>query len=364
MLENSSSKIIPEKNTFLLNGLNTLDIIKIRQHILNNQPFNQPEQWIAADVNKSGTISVADMAEIRQLILGNTTHFKNNTSWRFVDVTYSFDKEDPLKGTAAEFATISQLAEGEFVNFTAIKIGDVDDSAIPNSIISTEAKNSDKVLTLTLDDTQLKTGDTYTATFVTENFNTLQGYQLSLQSDALSIEKVKSQFGGNNNFGLTQLNKGLFSTSWNRTAPLKEEVPVTASLFQVTFKAQKDGLLSELLTLTQQPTSVEAYDLEGNIMDIELKFNPFYEQKPFELYQNEPNPFKSETTIGFYLPEDSEIELVFRDESGRVLKTIKEEKNAGFNSLKFDEKDFARGLIFYQLDTKFGSQNRKMLRLE
>ena len=364
VLENSTNKIIPEKNTLPLNGLNTLDIIKIRQHILNISTFNQPEQWIAADVNNSGTISASDLTEIRQLILGNTTNFKNNKSWRFINTNLPIDRESPLKGTYTESATLSQLTEGELINFTAIKIGDVDGTAIPNTTISSESRNSDKVFTLKLDDTQLKTGDTYTATFTTEEFSNLQGYQLSLQTDALSIEKVQSQLGGKENFGLTQLKNGLFSTSWNRTTPLTEEVPATAALFQVTFKAQKDGLLSELITLEAQPTPVEAYDLEGNTMSIELKFNAPYGDKPFELFQNEPNPFKEETSIGFYLPGDSEIELIFRDEAGRVLKTIKENRKAGDNSFHFDKKDFARGLIFYQLDTKFGSQNRKMLRLE
>jgi len=364
ILENSTTKIIPEKNDLPLNGVNTLDIIKIRQHILNNQPFNQPEQWIAADANKSGTISASDMLEIRQLILGNIPNFKNNKSWRFVNATYQFNRESPLEGIFEEAATIPELIEGKSINFTAIKVGDVNGSAIPNPTISAEPRNSDKVFPLTLDDTQLKTGDTYTATFITEKFSNLQGYQLSLQFDALSIENIQSQFGSKDNFGLTQLKEGVVSTSWNRTAPLTEEVPATAALFQVTFKAQKDGLLSELLTLKEQPTAVEAYDLAGNTMDIELKFNAPHGIKPFELYQNEPNPFKMETDIGFYLPGDSEIEMVFRDEAGRILKTIKEERKAGFNTLHFDKEDFARGLIFYQLDTKYGSQNRKMLRLE
>jgi len=364
ILENSTSKIIPKKNTNPTNGVNTLDIIKIRQHILNNQPFNQPEQWIAADVNKSGTISVADLLEIRQLILGNISNFKNNTSWRFINAAHQFNRETPLNGTFEETATIAQLAANEKINFTAIKIGDVDATSIPNNLISTESRNTNKTLTLTVDDAQLKTGDTYIATFTTEEFSTLQGYQLSLQTDALSIEKVQSQFGGKDNFGLTQQKNGLISTSWNRTAPLTEQVPATAALFQVTFKAQKDGLLSELIALEAQPTPVEAYDLEGNRMGIELKFNAPYGDKPFELFQNEPNPFKEETSIRFYLPGDSEIEMTFRDEAGRLLKTIKENRKAGDNNIHFDKKDFARGLIFYQLDTKFGSQNRKMLRLE
>jgi len=115
LLSNQTHKIIPEKKDNPLNGLNTLDIIKIRQHILNISTFNQPEQWIAADVNKSGTISASDMLEIRQLILGNTSNFKNNTSWRFVNATHQFNRESPLTGTFEEVANIPLLANDAII---------------------------------------------------------------------------------------------------------------------------------------------------------------------------------------------------------------------------------------------------------
>jgi len=364
LLSNQPYDIIPEKNERTENGLNTLDIIKIQQHILNIQQFNYPEQWVAADVNKSGTISASDIMEIRQVILGNHDNFQNNTSWRFINAAHQYNRETPLKGTLPEVVKIPQLAEDKNADFTAIKVGDVDGNATPNSTTIPESSNSNKVLTLKLADTQLKTGDTYTATFTTEEFSNLQGYQLSLQFESMTFEEIKSDLGSKNNFGLTQHKNGLISTSWNQTKTDLDKLPAKAALFQVTFKAERDGLLSEMLTLANNPTTVEAYDMERNTMDIALTFKAPLENKPFELFQNEPNPFKEQTKIGFYLPGDSEIELIFRDESGRILKTIKEDRKAGFNSFDFDKKDFQRGLIFYQLDSKFGSQNRKMLRLE
>lgn len=364
LLSNQPYDIIPEKNERTENGLNTLDIIKIQQHIHNIQQFNYPEQWVAADVNKSGTISASDMLEIRQVILGNHENFQNNTSWRFINATHQYDRETPLKGTLPEVVKIPQLAEDKIANFTAIKVGDVDGSATPNSTTIPESSSSNKVLTLKLDDTQLKAGDTYTATFTTEEFSNLQGYQFSLRFESLKMEKINSDLGNMDNFGLTQQKNGIISASWNQTKTDMEKLPAKATLFQVTFKAERAGLLSEMLELANNPTPVEAYDMEGNTMDIELAFKAPLGNRPFELFQNEPNPFKEQTKIGFYLPGNSEIELIFRDESGRILKTIKEDRKAGFNSFDFDKKDFQRGLIFYQLDSKFGSQNRKMLRLE
>ncbi len=362
VLSNQTYNIAPSKNDDPLNGLNTLDIIKIRQHILNQTPFNISEQWIAADINKSGTISTADIVELRQLILGNIKKFKQNTSWRFVETTHQFDKTFPLKSQFLEVVNIPFLTDDRVIDFTAIKIGDVDGSVVQNAP-SIEA-SSNKTLNLDLEDVFLKAGDTYTTTFTTQAFNDLLGYQLSLQVEGLVVETVKSDLGSKDNFGLSQQKDGLISTSWNQTNTEREKLPTIANLFSVTIKAQKDGLLSEMLALTEKPTAIEAYDMEGNKMDIQLVFSSPLGEKSFELYQNEPNPFKEQTKIGFYLPGDSQIELVFRDEAGRVLRTIKEDRKAGYNSFDFNKKDFSRGLIFYQLDTKFGSQNRKMLRLE
>jgi len=292
------------------------------------------------------------------------SQFTNNKSWRFVEATYQFDDIAPLNDNFTEVVSIPQVVDDKVIDFTAIKIGDVDGSVVTNVANSAESINNNKVLTLNIDDVLLKVGDNYTVNFETNTFNNLLGYQLSLQFEDMAIEVVNSSLGDKNNFGLTQQKNGLITTSWNQTATEMTDLPEIANLFQITINAQKDGRLSEMLSLTENPTPVEAYDTEGNKMDIQLVFNEALGEKPFELYQNEPNPFKQQTKIGFYLPGDSAIELIFRDEAGRVLRTIKEDRKAGYNTFDFDKKDFAKGLIFYQLDTKFGSQNRKMLRLE
>ena len=84
----------------------------------------------------------------------------------------------------------------------------------------------------------------------------------------------------------------------------------------------------------------------------------------FELFQNQPNPFQDRTMIGFYLPGDSEVQLILRDETGRVLRTIKEERQAGYNAIQLEEAQLPNGFIYYQLSTKFGTKAKKMLQLK
>jgi hypothetical protein len=73
-----------ERNHDHLNGVSTSDVVKIRRHILGIEELNSPYKLMAADVNRSGTITAADIAEIRKLIQGNNSKFTKVPSWIFV----------------------------------------------------------------------------------------------------------------------------------------------------------------------------------------------------------------------------------------------------------------------------------------
>ncbi len=140
--------------------------------------------------------------------------------------------------------------------------------------------------------------------------------------------------------------------------------PKIGRLFGIKFKALHDGKLSEQLSLQNRPTSREAYSKNGIPMNVQLTFIKPLPNRAFELYQNEPNPFDQSTTIGFYLPADSEIMLTLKDKTGRLLRVIKEERAAGEQVVILQNLDLPKGVIYYQLYTKFGARTKKMLRLE
>ncbi len=91
------------KNNYL-NGVSTFDIASINAHILGiqNRVFTSPYQYIAADVNNSGTVSSFDMFLIKKLILGLADTFPAG-SWRYVPdlCTQSQSFADVFYGTYA-----------------------------------------------------------------------------------------------------------------------------------------------------------------------------------------------------------------------------------------------------------------------
>ena len=76
--------------------MTTADIVKIQKHILGQEDLNSPYKLIAADVNRSQSITAADISEIRKLILGTTERFKSVPSWVFVPTEHVFaDRTQP-----------------------------------------------------------------------------------------------------------------------------------------------------------------------------------------------------------------------------------------------------------------------------
>ncbi|MFN8332340.1 MAG: dockerin type I domain-containing protein [Saprospiraceae bacterium] len=73
--KNESYMVKPQLNSDMLNGVTTRDIVAIQKHILGKELITNPYYLIAADVNKSGSITSRDISDIRKLILGLTTDF-------------------------------------------------------------------------------------------------------------------------------------------------------------------------------------------------------------------------------------------------------------------------------------------------
>ena len=64
-----------------------MDLLQIQKHIGGIERFGSVDQYISADINNDGDISITDLIELRKLILGIQAGFSNNTSWRFYNKT-------------------------------------------------------------------------------------------------------------------------------------------------------------------------------------------------------------------------------------------------------------------------------------
>lgn len=116
----SDISIRPVLNTLPREGLSTSDIVLIQKHILKVTEMTESWKLLAADANNNGSISVADIVDIRKLILSVIPALPKSNSWRFL-VKNSASTPQFKDGTA----TFKLNSPSGFVEFQGIKIGDV-----------------------------------------------------------------------------------------------------------------------------------------------------------------------------------------------------------------------------------------------
>ena len=358
--------VTPHLNTNPLNGVTTYDLVLITRHILGTELLDSPYKMIAADANSSGLITTADMIQIRKLILGINTEYPNNTSWRFVDADYVFpDPANPWVEEFPEFRNISILLVDMLAeNFIGAKIGDVNSSAIPN-VTSVEERNVRGVFALHAEDVTVTPGNQYSVTFTAEDLARMQGYQFTLNFDrmALDFEGIEYGVAAQENFGLTYVGEGMITTSWN--LPGNQAVTKDTPLFTVNFTAKTEADLSDLVSIGSRITRAEAYNSENDLLDVSLDFNKSEQNASFQVYQNTPNPFDTETRIGFNLPEDELVTITVQDVTGKVLKVIHSNGQKGYNAVMLQSASLgATGILYYTVGTEHFSDTKKMILVE
>ena len=348
----SDVTITPTNDNNPLNGVTTYDLVLISKHILGLEPLDSPYKMICADANKSGSITTFDIVELRKLILGIYTQLPNNTSWRFVDKTFEFpDPINPFKTAFPENISVQNI-QTNLLNqdFYALKVGDVNGSAVANSLVNSEDRTGSTLL-FDLEDRSVAAGETFEVTFrATEK---TQGFQFTLNLNGLEVaEIVKSD-------RVTAQNFGVFADALTISVD-------GADAFTVRFRAAQSGRLSEMIGVSSRITKAEAYQQKDAMtkLSIALRFNgSVIAGVGFELYQNQPNPFVHKTMIGFNLPEATTATLTVFDESGRTLFIQKGDFAKGYNTVPVDLKG-AVGVLYYRLETGREMATRKMVQVK
>jgi hypothetical protein len=356
---NADYTVTPTKDDNPLNGVSTYDLVLISKHILGLEPLNSPYKMIAADANKSNSITTFDIVEIRKLILGIYNDLPNNTSWRFVDQDFAFpNPANPFQTQFPEIISVPDVLTHHFNDdFVAVKIGDVNNTAIANSFMSTDDRTSG-TLYFDVDERDVKAGETFSVTF--RAAEKVHGWQFTMNLAGLEVvsivenEKVKAS------------NFGVFGDALTTSVDVPSAVAAEMGQFTVTFRAAKSGRLSQMLGVSSRITRAEAYSLSNNRMDVALRFNKegasVVSGVGFELYQNQPNPFVNKTVIGFHLPEAAEATLTIFDESGRLLFTQKGQFAKGYNAIPVERALLDNiGLMYYKLETATDSATKKMI---
>lgn len=342
--------LMPSKNDNPLNGVSTFDIVLITKHILGLQLLNSPYKMIAADANKSNSITTFDVVEIRKLILGINSNFTYNTSWRFIDKNFSFpDPSEPFLLPFPEVLTVNSQ-NNLSTDFVAVKIGDVNNTAIPNSFVPADDRTAG-ALYFDVADKTVQAGEEFVADF--KSSEKMAAYQFTLNTNGLEVLEI---IPGEN---MKADNFAVFNDA------VTASVDGDAGVFGIKFRAAKAGELSKMLDFSHRITRAEAYTEAGDRKNVALRFNgAIVASAGFELLQNMPNPVSSVTTIAFNLPEATDATLTISNAEGRILKMVKGAYAKGLNAVTFNRDELGTGILFYQLDTPTHSAVKKMIVLE
>lgn len=131
----SSGAITVFKDDNPTNGVTTYDWVLIRKHLNGTELLNTPFKIIAADVNKDGALNVQDSIDFYNVILGISPEFPNTPSFRFIPDNYIFQNPaNPLAEAFPESYTFTNLQEHLELNFIPIKVGDVNNTFVCNSV--------------------------------------------------------------------------------------------------------------------------------------------------------------------------------------------------------------------------------------
>ncbi len=350
--------IAPARNTDVLNGLSTMDLILLGQHLLEVQPLDTPYKIIAADINNSGTVSSLDMIALRRLILRIDEDLNNNTSWRFVEADYIFNNPtNPFISTFPEIANINGLTGDIQQDFIGIKVGDLNGNAIPNALVSGDTRTERSTQHLMAKDIRIEKGDTKTIEVKAKDFTALLGYQMTLEFDPAKLEimeiiPVALRGLNEENFGTQNKEAGIITTSWNTAHGLSLEDETV--LFKIVIKAKEILTLSEVLQSSSSLTTAEAYSEIHGLMNADLLFEEVkgFEKDRFALFQNYPNPFEVNTKIGFYLDKTGETTLTIYDMDGKIRYTESGNYENGYHEITLGAAELGEaGMLYYHLNT-------------
>lgn len=232
-------KIIPEKNDNPLNGVTTYDLVLISKHILGIEPLGSPYKMIAADADKSKSVTTFDIVEIRKLILGIYQEFPDNKSWRFVDKSHTFQNPaNPFQAVFPEgINCVASPSTGK--DFTAIKIGDVNNTAVANRPAHRPVATLSWPVAAAVSGSVITIPITYTGT------EPMDAIQLGLRFNPTQMEFVGPSKGDiesylPGNFNLLNSKEGTIKTLWLPMSDFSEKIVPNTVLFYLTFKILSD----------------------------------------------------------------------------------------------------------------------------
>lgn len=348
-----------------LNGVNTMDIIRMKQHILGKKDLPSVYNILAADVNRDERFNTADIVMTRKLILGKIDKFNSEDNWRFVDRNYPFtNKHNPFNQPAAFTSIIESI--GSFVpqiNWIGVKDGDVDNSAKTSGLVSEPEIRSNNKMNFEIVTSKTAEGEVVLS-ISSEELNLFDGFQFDLNFDQSALQFEGYDLGDvesftDDNIGINRANEGRVSFSWDR-----EEFVKNRNIVSFRFRMLQSGKAEELIQLNND--RIEAFAFKGD-QKASIAFNvsgQWVAPKILQgsMSQNVPNPFNHSTAINIQLTKSTKGVFKVFDATGKLIYRHETEFMKGSNSVKLNADVLkSSGVYYYTFESDIFTDTKKMI---
>ena len=361
---NESYTISSFKEDEAINGVTTLDLVMIQRHLLQSTFLDSPYKVIAADIDNNQRVSSIDLIHLRKLILGIRTTFPGDQeAWRFVERDYVFaDDLDPWP--FSESINVLGLTEPRLnENFIGIKIGDVNGDADPINFGGNVTTRTNGALSLFTDNVITNDQGQMELPIYAENFTSLYGFQFTIEvnPDIARVTGVSGTLNEMNEGNFAIIDEHTISVSWNTDEPYT--VHNDEAIFTLILEGQHSENFENVVTVSSRITHAEAYDEDMEVMNVTMR--DASNGNKLVLHQNKPNPFAGQTIIAFELPDASEATLSVYDVNGRLILMQNDFYAKGYNEVLLTADNLETiGLLYYTLETSYGTLSKKMLSIK
>ncbi|MDX2278578.1 MAG: choice-of-anchor Q domain-containing protein, partial [Saprospiraceae bacterium] len=217
--------------------ISTYDLLLLSKHIQGAKNLETPYKIIAADINKSNSITSYDLSLLQKLVLGEPTLYPKAQPIRYVPADFVFQTPlnpffEPFDISDADSSTA--MRPNYHVPMRLGALGDcpkyetANGGSNPTSVVSWNIPAAEQ-------------GDTLTVPLIYTGTITLEAIQLGLRFDPAQMELIRTEVGDLSNFrasnvGLSQVQEGAIRVLWYPFQQINERIKPGTILFYLTFK--------------------------------------------------------------------------------------------------------------------------------
>ncbi len=341
-----------------IEGITERDIILLDRSMLGILEFDNPYKKIASLLRNGIDFKPLDINSLQYLLLRQNVNilFK---SWVAVSDSFNFGNP-PYNNITGDYLHQKVSSNGQpikDINFMAVKLGDLDFSALMNP-----PARQNRGLTFLAENKKLTIGEVIDIPIYAKNYTDIRGLQLTMNTKGMKIVKIIPGYMNIvNDYNVLDNNLLII---WKSTT---NDIDDDDLLFTLRVKATKNGRVKDFLKFNDNFLRTEAYfgynlEIDSIHLDYKTPVSTVEIANGFNLYQNIPNPFTDKTTIGFDLSNESKFKLSIFDLTGRKLTDFYGMGKPGYNSITIDLKNYKNAMMIYKLKTTNNTAIKKMIK--